>query len=95
MEHSKPLADLAGAFIIRDEKQVGVWFECPSCPRNDAGGVHMIRVPFHPDESRRMGGLACWTKTGTTLEDLSLQPSIRNQGACNFHGFITQGKVTW
>ena len=60
----------------------GISFECPEAD-GGCGGRHVI--PFD-----------IWTPTtngGATFETLTLTPSIRCSGACQWHGFIKNGKI--
>jgi hypothetical protein len=56
---------------------VGVSFDCPAC-------VKPHRVYFSNDGR--------WTITGTTIDDLSISPSIDcTRSGCGFHRVITKG----
>jgi hypothetical protein len=73
-----------------------VMFECPC-------GQHQCLVAFEPTidtEPTTLSGLSRgggrWKRTGTTLDDLTLTPSIvigTGPGEC-WHGFVTNGELT-
>lgn len=67
-----------------------VMFICPECEG------HYILVHFRgrvPDDAKPK---ARWDVTGTTIDDLTLSPSIDLTGAtdCGWHGFVQNGEVT-
>jgi hypothetical protein len=73
----------------------GVLFMCPLCRR------HYVQVWF---EGRGVPASATptprWRATGTSLDDLTLSPSInldvpqaRAAGGCLWHGFVTNGEA--
>ncbi len=73
-------------------------FDCPipGCPNKH------IAVPFRMFAGYDAEKHHIWTMTGDTFDTVSFVPSIdatRNkQGkptGCMFHGFITNGEVTW
>lgn len=81
----------------------GIQFLCPKCLAANGGsvGTHAIDVTFAgrgvPDERgshNAQGRPTRWAVTGGSFEDLSMQPSILIEGACGWHGFITNGEVT-
>lgn len=64
-------------------------------------GVHYVLCWFEdrgiPDTANPKPGR--WNPTGTSLDDLSFVPgkkshSIQLLGACNWHGFVTNGDAT-
>lgn len=66
-------------------------FDCPKCK------AHRITVPIPPAEN-------AWQLTGDCFENLSLLPSIDHTTEyadgiaddprhCNWHGFVTDGKI--
>ena len=72
----------------------GVLFDCPLC------GGHSILAWFKgkvPDDASP--GPGRWTPIGTSLEDLTLTPSInldteemaKYADACKWHGYVTNG----
>jgi len=88
----------------------GIMFQCPKCAegkeRGEEGGRRFVRgahyilcwfsnpreAPTIPAEWYK--GIARWEMTGTSLDDVTLRPSILVQGpGCGFHGFITNGDV--
>lgn len=81
----------------------GVLFVCPSCYQRNGNsdiGVHMVLVWFRdrgvPDDA--VPKPARWAVSGSSLDDLTLQPSISLQtderSRDEWHGFITNGQVT-
>jgi hypothetical protein len=102
----KKLTDLEGE--LYDHMKVGrptsLWFICPLCPSG-----HSIAVAFE-GASYSTGG-EIWKKTGSTLEDISVTPSIncdcdidvkqpdgttkKVRSSCKFHGFVTNGQVIY
>lgn len=73
----------------------GIHFICPKCFNSD--GRHFIQVffvgspvPQHLGKNKA-GKTIRWKTTGTSLFDLSLQPSIEVQVGCLWHGFVTNG----
>lgn len=76
----------------------GVLFLCPLCYRTNNGkiGTHSVLCWFRgrvPDD--RHPGPGRWDVTGTSIDDLSLSPSIQLLGGgCSWHGFVTNGDAT-
>lgn len=77
-----------------------VMFLCPACFEQNGGpvGTHRIRIDFvgrgTPDEHCIHGSdnqPVRWNAAGSSLDDLSLTPSIQILGGCNWHGFVTNG----
>lgn len=67
----------------------GVWFECPGCQG------HRVLVWFAgrgvPDEEQPSPR---WQVSGTSLDDLTLHPSINLPGAgCGWHGWVKDGEA--
>lgn len=90
----KPLLELTPTWFAQPEinsgEPVALQFDCPVCPRGD----HRLFVPFvdHVWNPRR----EIWTKTGDSFETLSMTPSIYYRNSpCAFHGYVTNGMVTW
>jgi len=98
-----PLTDLDAQFVqLMDDNGLehkpdakhahGLWLECPGCHN------HRILVwfanPLSPppvDETHSPPGR--WTRSGTTLGDLTLAPSILIIQPCGWHGWVRDGKV--
>lgn len=81
-------------------KAHGISFLCPKDFAKNKGtkGTHTVIVWFEgskvpSDVGTNTDGKAVrWKATGTSLEDLTLTPSILEQsGDCQWHGFITNG----
>lgn len=91
----KKLTELDGEFFTivgrPNEKDV-LYFTCPLCPDG-----HGIMVSFKPPSLFPSG--AVWQKTGETLEDVTISPSINcdvgPDSPCKFHGWVRGGKVVW
>lgn len=73
-------------------------FECPiaGCPSRYIAVPFKTFIGYDPEKHH------IWTKTGDTFENISLSPSVdatKNKKGeptgCLFHGFITNGEVTW
>lgn len=82
------------------EQAQGIWFLCPTCFAKNGGriGTHSIQVGFHgrgllDDQSsqNKEGKPSRWNVSGTSLEDLSLSPSV--DCVC-WHGHVTKGSIT-
>jgi hypothetical protein len=69
---------------------VGVVFNCPCGCESEC---------FIPFKNPLDGGSPVydephtWERTGETIEDLTLRPSIQRIGGCAWHGFITNGET--
>jgi len=77
-----------------DEAQ-GVIFLCPKCYVAHGGsiGTHAV-ICWSPKAPASIPpGPARWTITGTSLDDLSLSPSIQLTSGCMWHGFVTNGEA--
>ena len=89
------LVDLDPQWVEENGSKVSIMFECPfhsDC--NGDGGPRWIGADFANsigDATSRRG----WSRTGETFETLSLSPSIRvmNPGVCEWHGYVTDGRV--
>lgn len=79
-----------------------VSFLCPKCYGENSGkvGTHRIAIDFigratpdvdcvHNDEGKPVR----WSFQGTSLEDLTLGPSILILHGCAWHGFVEEGGV--
>ena len=68
------------------------------CPEGHDGCNHAIpftpSIEGEPQTSPQING-AQWQRTGETFGTLTLTPSIRALGPCFFHGFITNGEITF
>ena len=98
----KKLTGLQGEFVQIDKRPERdcLMFECPAC---DNG--HMIMISWNPPSLFKSG--AIWKKTGTTLEDVTISPSINcdvpwenskgnmQESNCKFHGWVRNGQVEW
>lgn len=74
----------------------GIMLLCPACFLANQGpiGTHRVICWFRgrvPDDA--VPGPGRWDITGSDLFDLTLTPSIQLHSACNWHGFITKGKI--
>jgi hypothetical protein len=79
-----------------------VSFLCPKCFSDNGGevGTHRIAVDFigrgTPDDAcmhNDQGQPVRWSFQGSSLEDLTLGPSIAIIGGCAWHGFVEQGGI--
>ena len=68
----------------------GVMFDCPKC-RDHKIGVLFTAAPqgvaWDPSRGKR------WTAEGTSLQDLTLSPSILLLSGCQWHGFVRNGEA--
>lgn len=66
-----------------------VMFDCPACRRHSVLVHFRGRVPDDADPGAR------WDVAGTTVEDLTLSPSVDLTGAtdCGWHGFVQNGEA--
>lgn len=103
------LAELEPQFVVREVREDGVYhvrtdalaqaqgvrFLCPKCFAANGGavGTHMVLcwAPGVPADAEP--GPGRWPMTGTSLEDLTLTPSIQLNGGCAWHGFVRDGEV--
>lgn len=80
MQHVESLADAQGLVFL-----------CPLCRETNG---HSIGVWFRdrgvPDEATPKGR---WGVSGTSLDDLTLAPSIHITTGCGWHGFIRAGQI--
>jgi hypothetical protein len=95
------------ATVATLQEAQGVWFDCPKCyqesvQRNEPGiGVHGVLIWFAgrgvPDRlgKNKDGQTVRWNvvETSTSLNDLSLTPSILQQSGCQWHGFVGSSGV--
>ncbi len=93
----KRLVDLDPHWFHRNGRPEGIRFHCPICRGGEGEGHerHSLVITWEPPSIHTSG--AVWTKTGNTFDNLTVTPSIdaTRGGHCKFHGFITQGVVTW
>lgn len=74
---------------VPERRGVGMSCNCP------CGCSEPLYVPFvnpldgGPNYSPERPG---WARTGDTFETLTLSPSIRRVGGCNWHGWIRNGE---
>lgn len=89
----------------------GIVFQCPKCaqgkeraPYGGFVGVHSIRVFFSnpqnaPVAPQEYDDNPRWEMSGTSLDDLTLSPSIdldvpENKGGCGWHGYVRNGDAS-
>lgn len=91
---SRKLSDLCARFVdsVSGAKGVGVRLACP-CGNSDPD--HDLYVPFSValDGSPGSHGEKGWTRTGDTIDTLTLVPSVRRIGGCDWHGWIRNGEA--
>lgn len=73
-----------------------VVFFCPKCyAANDGGvGTHVVHVELEGRScppSKNCG--VRWSFSGTSLENLTISPSIQCVGGCAWHGFVENGQT--
>lgn len=87
------LTDLNAEFLSDTSGRVGhVIFDCPC---GDSDENHRCCIPFTPalDGAPYLAGGTAWSRTGETLVDLTLSPSILRVEGCKWHGWIRNGEV--
>ena len=77
----------------------GVMFLCPKCFAENHGdvGTHSVVCWFRDRgvPSDRAPGPGRWDVSGTSIDDLTLNPSVHLSGAgCGWHGWIRNGDAT-
>jgi hypothetical protein len=82
----------------------GISFLCPKSMQDTSNPpnyphtiiVWFINSPVPPDVGTNSKGKTVrWTATGSSLEDLTLEPSVHEQSEfCGWHGFVTKGDAT-
>jgi hypothetical protein len=77
----------------------GLLFLCPKCFVANGGkiGTHSVIcwTPSVPQTVKPIPGR--WNLVGTSFDDLSLvagSSSVKLEGGCQWHGFVTNGQVT-
>lgn len=71
------------------EKADAVFFYCP-CAYGKSEGAHGLYIPFEKD------GKQGWKASGTSLDDLTLSPSIAvggHQSPECWHGYVKNGEL--
>lgn len=78
------------------------FFVCPACFISNGGfvGTHSIAIDRvgggTPDDAcihNNQDQPVRWAFSGSSLEDLTLAPSIQILGGCNWHGFVRNGAI--
>lgn len=96
------LADLDARFVVATDTgwrdvdafadAQGVLFDCPKC----LGHKIMAWWPNAPSQlAGDPSGGKRWNASGTSLDDLTLSPSIllTSPEGCGWHGFVRDGKI--
>lgn len=68
------------------------------CPEGHEGCRIFVQFTPATDGSARVAQQRNgqqWIRTGDLFETLTLTPSIRSLGPCFFHGFVTNGAITF
>lgn len=87
------LIDLDPQWVLWDGTDA-VQFDCPEA-NSGCEGRHTIPVAPQRDGSPGSGKYTTWSRTGDDFASMSITPSIRCWGACQWHGHITSGAVTF
>jgi len=102
------LKELEGEFLkitgprehtrIQDIKEAqGIFFLCPKCfvtNGNSNVGTHGILIWFNnKNVPPEYTPTPRWDFTGTSLQDLTITPSILIKASCAWHGFIRNGEA--
>ncbi len=71
---------------------VGIEFDCPcGC---DSPIYLPFRNPIDGGAAYDEGGkYPSWQRSGETLEDLTLEPSVQRTAGCRWHGYIRNGRA--
>lgn len=81
----------------------GIDFLCPVCfaANNGPVGTHHVEVTFvgrgATDEQgshNKEGKPTRWNVSGSGFENLTTTPSIKLEGGCAWHGYITNGEIS-
>lgn len=98
------LADLEPRLLTKNGKTesvadaVAIDFLCPGCFAKNGGpvGTHHLRVHFAGRDGVP-AGRNTWQVSGSTVHDITLQPSIvseAGQGCVGWHGFVRNGDAS-
>ena len=97
---AKPSFFLEHVFTLGDAH--GIRFICPKSFASHGGkvGAHSVQVYFAGSPVpadigvNQKGDAVRWTACGTSLDDLSLSPTIQEQDSiCGWHGFVGSSGV--
>jgi hypothetical protein len=99
---SHRLVDLFAEWTVRDGRRVGVNFACPHCKQVE--GAPTLAVLFAnpddggaawPDDPQCLGNNSGkrWTRTGDTLETLTLSPSVDCSACGHWHNVVANGEA--
>lgn len=76
---------------------VGVSFKCPCGAAHDEYDRVFVAFanPIDGGPAVRSEREPTWNRTGETIDDLTLTPSIQrmDQGGCRWHGFVMRGEA--
>lgn len=91
--NSIPLVELDPHWFQRNGRAEGVVFDCPACVEPKRG--HAIGVTWCAPSIHTSG--AVWKVDRLCFGNMTLTPSINcdHGNGCTFHGFVTNGIVTW
>jgi len=77
-----------------DRKGQGIVFLCPKCKNHFLGVFFQNpidgKAPFVGAGKTNENN---WSRTGDTFETISITPSIKVVGCCEWHGFVTNGEA--
>jgi hypothetical protein len=68
-----------------------LWFRCPKCKDTDMPHMNMIPHSLTGTEKPRGLGLVWQHVSGTTIDDITLNPSYRVVRPCGLHGWVCNG----
>jgi hypothetical protein len=71
---------------------VAIWFDCP-CGKPDDFVCVEVDPPLDGGPPTR-DAQHRWQRTGDSFDVMTLSPSIRKIGGCNWHGLVIKGEVT-
>lgn len=75
---------------VPERHGIGIVFDCP-CGCDSPVHV-LLKNPL--DGGPAVRGEPLWQRTGDTFETLTLHPSIRRIGGCQWHGWVRDGEIT-
>lgn len=91
------LADLNPEWDDREwegRSGVGLWFDCPTCPAGVRIRLHIwFANPVDGGAPKAPDPQHGWVRSGTSLDALSITPSVDCSQCGHWHGFITNGQV--
>lgn len=85
-----------GEGIAPKRTGIGMWFKCPCGKTHDEYDRVFITFANPLDGGPPIDEkLPKWRRTGETIDDISLEPSIQrtDPNGCKWHGYVTNGET--